>query len=744
MSDDPEHNQDQIRVGNLIGNIGVAIGRGAKATVNIFRDQEQARTQRDRANMLAMVDKFWIKGVLEKSLYHGALIQIDWITTALPADDTGWRSVMQLPPALAPAVTQTEAASTLAEHFFSLNLLNRTLLILGAPGSGKTTLLLEIARQALARAQADETEPIPVVFNLSSWSVKQAALTEWLVDEFHDKYYVARNVSRPWVAQDHLLLLLDGLDEVPSECQQGCVDAIKAFRTEHSVPLVICCRMDEHALLPAPLLMQSTVTLQPLTSEQMMAHLNVDHQNELHALRLLLEGDPSLQEFAQTPLVLHTMMEAFRNSDPAQLQALTEAGMGRRQLFALYVQRMFERGKPSHPYTPAQTRLWLHWLAQQMAHHAQSVFIIERMQPSWLFKQRARWSYILLSRLLLSLIGGLAGGIVIGLGFAFYHDRPGEGIVRGFVEGLFSCLLGGIVTGLIDGLRIERKRRWSSILETTSYAQLAANILLLTLSVGVAVWVGFGVLLGGLQWLGYERTFWFNEGRDVGLLVGLCYGLMFGYGLRGGRQPLADDIQPIEHLNWSGAGAGIGALYGLLGALVSGFLMTMVFQKSEQVGMPPIAAIFQGWRILWVAIPYLMLLGGIFGGLRGSILPATSVPNQGLRASARNAILTGLTIGGILAVTSALIGGLLSQWDLGWVLTLGVYGLFFGLLAALWYGGIDVIKHAILRYLLFRSGHLPFRYARFLDYAAERIFLRKVGGGYIFIHRLLLDYFAEE
>jgi len=33
-------------------------------------------------------------------------------------------------------------------------------------------------------------------------------------------------------------------------------------------------------------------------------------------------------------------------------------------------------------------------------------------------------------------------------------------------------------------------------------------------------------------------------------------------------------------------------------------------------------------------------------------------------------------------------------------------------------------------------------YAKFLDYAAERILLRKVGGGYIFIHRMLLEYFA--
>jgi len=38
---------------------------------------------------------------------------------------------------------------------------------------------------------------------------------------------------------------------------------------------------------------------------------------------------------------------------------------------------------------------------------------------------------------------------------------------------------------------------------------------------------------------------------------------------------------------------------------------------------------------------------------------------------------------------------------------------------------------------------MPWNYPRFLDSAAERILLRKVGGGYIFVHRLLLEYFAS-
>ena len=36
----------------------------------------------------------------------------------------------------------------------------------------------------------------------------------------------------------------------------------------------------------------------------------------------------------------------------------------------------------------------------------------------------------------------------------------------------------------------------------------------------------------------------------------------------------------------------------------------------------------------------------------------------------------------------------------------------------------------------------PLNYAHFLDYATKLIFLRKVGGGYIFIHRMLLEHFA--
>jgi hypothetical protein len=40
------------------------------------------------------------------------------------------------------------------------------------------------------------------------------------------------------------------------------------------------------------------------------------------------------------------------------------------------------------------------------------------------------------------------------------------------------------------------------------------------------------------------------------------------------------------------------------------------------------------------------------------------------------------------------------------------------------------------------SDHHNVAHDALFDYAADRIFLRKVGGGYIFIHRMVMEYFA--
>ncbi len=83
--------------------------------------------------------------------------------------------------------------------------------------------------------------------------------------------------------------------------------------------------------------------------------------------------------------------------------------------------------------------------------------------------------------------------------------------------------------------------------------------------------------------------------------------------------------------------------------------------------------------------------------------------------------------------------GVIDQWlKAAWLVGLGG-GVVVGLLT----GGQACLQHYILRLMLSYRGATSWHTVNFLDEAARRILLYKIGGGYIFIHRLLLDYFAS-
>ncbi|WP_229414529.1 signal peptidase I [Moorena sp. SIO3A5] len=69
-------------------------------------------------------------------------------------------------------------------------------------------------------------------------------------------------------------------------------------------------------------------------------------------------------------------------------------------------------------------------------------------------------------------------------------------------------------------------------------------------------------------------------------------------------------------------------------------------------------------------------------------------------------------------------------------------GLLVGLSLALGTGGQDLIRHLTLRLILWQRGAIPWNYAKFLSYAAERRLIQQVGGRYRFIHDALRQYFV--
>ncbi|MBN1815583.1 MAG: hypothetical protein JXA14_27365 [Anaerolineae bacterium] len=584
---------------------------------------------RNRAAMLQLVHNTWIKGYFEQSLHGAVLLELgkEYHPNAV---ERPWDMVLYMPER--PEQTVPKGTKMLD----ILDQMSGSLLILGDPGSGKTFTLLELARDAIARAQADPTQPIPVIFNLSSWAAKRQPIDKWVVDEMRSKYRVPRKLAEEWVKNDILLLLLDGLDEVNIGRRYACVEAINTFRSDHGfASLVVCSRIVDYKMLTAQLKIQAAIQLQPLTDGQIEQYI-AGSGAESEAILISLKHDAVLKELARSPLTLNVMTLTYRGSSLKDMSSLPTTSEARRQhLFDAYIRRMLKRRSKVCIFSDPSTVSWLSWTAGQMSTRSQTIFLIESLQPDWLPDRQRR-----LLNSMTPLIVGMFVGLVVGMFF---------GVDAGFFWGFIGTLAGGLVR--VDKIGLVEAVVWS----------------------WEEMYVGLFI------------------GLAVGLIIGLVVGLIVGVNVR------------------------------LAAGLANGLS-------------------------LWLIIT---LIGGAIGGIKTKSLETKAFPNQGIGQSAKNGWVGGL-VGGLGV---GLFGGLvLLALRLVWVLLranlkINVLGIFFwGLVAGLgfglYYGELAVIRHFILRYFLHRAGLLPFRLVPFLDYCVERIFLRRVGGGYIFIHRMLQEHFA--
>ena len=71
---------------------------------------------------------------------------------------------------------------------------------------------------------------MPVVLHLGSLGGFAGAVEDWVEQELVAKYNLPRRNVRPWLEVGELVLVLDGLDEIPTAGRSGCVRRLEAFR----------------------------------------------------------------------------------------------------------------------------------------------------------------------------------------------------------------------------------------------------------------------------------------------------------------------------------------------------------------------------------------------------------------------------------------------------------------------------------------------------------------------------------
>lgn len=214
--------------------------------------------------------------------------------------------------------------------------------------------------------------------------------------------------------------------------------------------------------------------------------------------------------------------------------------------------------------------------------------------------------------------------------------------------------------------------------------------------------------------------FSWRHGLAFGLTFGILYVLVYGrmYGL-------SSNISLYEQVRWrwsiSQWKQSVKWKANLFFGLIIGLILGAIYGLGENS---------------YNAVFLYSLIGGIVGGALNFVDGTPSplqlesamreTPNWGVFNSAKRGLRASLILGLIFSV--------IFDWRMG--LSSSLIYILSGR------GGGAVTSHYILRGVLRRQQTLPLKLVSFLDTMADRILLRRVGGGWQFVHRYLQDYFA--
>jgi nucleoside-triphosphatase THEP1 len=119
------------------------------------------------------------------------------------------------------------------------------LMILGQPGAGKSTFLRKIGLEALkGKSGQIQGEIIPVLLELKQFTTNEVNIYNIIEQEFIScQLPLAKEFTNQLLRRGKLLLLLDGLDEVPNKNFELVIDKIQEFVKEYKQnKFVISCR----------------------------------------------------------------------------------------------------------------------------------------------------------------------------------------------------------------------------------------------------------------------------------------------------------------------------------------------------------------------------------------------------------------------------------------------------------------------------------------------------------------------
>ncbi|MFI6791980.1 NACHT domain-containing protein [Nonomuraea sp. NPDC050383] len=461
--------------------------------------EPEADAMAAHAERLAVkVEQVWKSEELRQRLLDPEPLPVSWRTVGPPVSDH-WRVIGgdDLP---------IDLDGSLDDLYRTIHTkLPRTrLVVLGEPGSGKTSLVMRFALACLsAREQAG---PVPVILRLSTWTPSSRPIVGWIYARLVKDYDY--DPAEP-LSLDRLLLILDGLDEMPaSERELALTQINAAFSARH--PLVLTSRTAEYlATVDSQhadvLTAAAAIEIKPLDVAAIRDYLTITTKparlpgwsNVFAELTADPEGE--LARGLSTPLALSLARVAYaeRAANPDHLLTFTtrrdlEVHLLRELVPALYSDSGGHHGRsrsgspsrssayeqPRLAWHPDAARHWLSFLARHFGRRGISWPGLIDLVPSWVY----------------GLILGLLSGLCVGTAF---------GVAAGPAWGALLGTAMAMATFVHVFVKDSQEPPPSSLMRSwiAASAFFAFVLALLTMGAGLRADQGVVIALGAALWL---------------------------------------------------------------------------------------------------------------------------------------------------------------------------------------------------------------------------------------------------
>ena len=464
------------------------------------------------------------------------------------------------------------------------------LVVLGKPGAGKTILMVRLVLDLLARRE--DGSPVPLLASLASWDPVEQDLYEWLEGQVITGYPWLDAVPPPsvigknWIAAllgaGLILLVLDGLDEIPEAARGVAIERINDI-LRPGVPVVITCRTEAYQTTVWPsdgsaviIRAAAAIELCSLDADIVVDYLLKDAgpcaaERWEPVTRALTTCAPVAQALI-TPLMAHMARTIYNPRlnehtaalpNPAELCAptLIDRTAVEQPLFDAFIPAAYRDGvDPGHLEHNIQGTDFAWWQLQQAVPPIVLAISIGLGAGSAL-----GLAFGLAASPLAGLLGGLASVLAVGLAMSFHTDgwrrlrRDRRVHRRSTIKGLAVGATTGLSTGLSFGLPLGLSKGIEAGLNSGWPPGLGGLAGGLVLYIATAGWVlpepargmrfRFGVAsptIGVAAGLAVGLVTGFAYGLVVGLTSGCAVGLAAGIarGLKGGSHVLVVTAQP--------------------------------------------------------------------------------------------------------------------------------------------------------------------------------------------------------